>query len=213
GGVATERPAGRFHIHRQVTMVESRFRCDPGGQKPVDEAVVVVAARRVHARVGARLRNDSSPGDRDPVAVEAETGEQCDVLVEPVIAVRSRFCCAVVDDISRSVNEVIPDGAPTPISGACTSNLEGGRGRGEAQTCQRLSIERMNAVHASNMSWKLGGCNRPVRCGPDRGRSASKSVCGAKGNRTPDLLIANETLYQLSYSPFRISAYARTPQQ
>jgi hypothetical protein len=25
---------------------------------------------------------------------------------------------------------------------------------------------------------------------------------GAKGIRTPDLLIANETLYQLSYSPF-----------
>ena len=41
----------------------------------------------------------------------------------------------------------------------------------------------------------------------------TNDVCGAKGNRTPDLLIANETLYQLSYSPFRISAYARTPQQ
>src|SRR5699024_6348118 len=69
------------------------------------------------------------------------------------------------------------------------------------------------AVHASNMSWKLGGCNRAIRWGPDRGRSGPKSVCGAKGNRTPDLLIANETLYQLSYSPWRISAYARTPQQ
>lgn len=26
-------------------------------------------------------------------------------------------------------------------------------------------------------------------------------ICGAKGNRTPDLRIANATLYQLSYSP------------
>ena len=25
--------------------------------------------------------------------------------------------------------------------------------------------------------------------------------CGAKGNRTPDLFVANEALYQLSYSP------------
>src|SRR5699024_10121409 len=41
---------------------------------------------------------------------------------------------------------------------------ESGRGRGEAQTCQRLSIERMNAVHASNMSWKLGGSNTLARC-------------------------------------------------
>jgi hypothetical protein len=177
GGVAGEPPAGRFHSHRQVPVVESRFRRDSGGQKPVDEAVVVVEARRVHARVGARLRDDASPGDREPVAVEAETGEQCDVLVEPMIAVRSRFCCAAVDDISRSVDEVIPDGAPAPISGACSFDLESGRGRGEAQSCQRLSIERMNAVHASNMSWKLGGCNRPA-ASPHRGRSGSKSVCG-----------------------------------
>src|SRR5699024_12368066 len=107
------------------------------------------------SRVGARLRTDSSPGDREPVAVEAETGEQCDALVEPVIAVRSRFCCAAVDDISRSVDEVIPDVAPTPISGACTFDLEGGRGRGEAQSCQRLSIESMNAVAAADRSWVL----------------------------------------------------------
>ncbi len=26
-------------------------------------------------------------------------------------------------------------------------------------------------------------------------------ICGGKGIRTPDLLIANETLYQLSYTP------------
>ena len=26
---------------------------------------------------------------------------------------------------------------------------------------------------------------------------------GAEGNRTPDLLIANETLYQLSYDPIQ----------
>ena len=28
-------------------------------------------------------------------------------------------------------------------------------------------------------------------------------LCGAKGNRTPDLLDANETRYQLRYSPLR----------
>src|SRR5699024_11860182 len=52
---------------------------------------------------------------------------------------------------------------------------------------------------------------------PHAGRTGvwigSNDVCGAKGNRTPDLLIANETLYQLSYSPLRFSAYARTPSQ
>src|SRR5437660_2211314 len=28
-----------------------------------------------------------------------------------------------------------------------------------------------------------------------------RKICGGKGIRTPDLLIANETLYQLSYTP------------
>ena len=28
-----------------------------------------------------------------------------------------------------------------------------------------------------------------------------REACGGKGIRTPDLLIANETLYQLSYTP------------
>ena len=30
-------------------------------------------------------------------------------------------------------------------------------------------------------------------------------ICGGKGIRTPDLLIANETLYQLSYTPVYLS--------
>ena len=32
-------------------------------------------------------------------------------------------------------------------------------------------------------------------------RFGSCEICGGKGIRTPDLLIANETLYQLSYDP------------
>ena len=31
---------------------------------------------------------------------------------------------------------------------------------------------------------------------------------GAEGNRTPDLLIANETLYQLSYDPIQFTTSA-----
>jgi hypothetical protein len=32
-------------------------------------------------------------------------------------------------------------------------------------------------------------------------RESVPEICGGKGIRTPDLLIANETLYQLSYTP------------
>ena len=36
---------------------------------------------------------------------------------------------------------------------------------------------------------------------PDLTESDQLNLCGAKGNRTPDLLDANETRYQLRYSP------------
>ena len=39
-----------------------------------------------------------------------------------------------------------------------------------------------------------------------RERCLDSSHCGAKENRTPDLFIANETLYQLSYSPVPVPA-------
>ena len=34
-------------------------------------------------------------------------------------------------------------------------------------------------------------------------------ICGGKGIRTPDLLIANETLYQLSYTPGKSQTISR----
>ena len=37
--------------------------------------------------------------------------------------------------------------------------------------------------------------------GPDENVSGPSSFCGAEGIRTPDLLIANETRYQLRHSP------------
>ena len=35
----------------------------------------------------------------------------------------------------------------------------------------------------------------------DRKFASPANICGGKGIRTPGLLIANETLYQLSYTP------------
>ena len=46
----------------------------------------------------------------------------------------------------------------------------------------------------------------PIAVGPQNRNGAGIhrphfNLCGAKGNRTPDLLDANETRYQLRYSP------------
>lgn len=54
---------------------------------------------------------------------------------------------------------------------------------------------------------RLGQAAPPERCGTTRKRErpalsrAFSMLCGAEGNRTPDLLDANETRYQLRYSP------------
>ena len=46
-----------------------------------------------------------------------------------------------------------------------------------------------------------GGLARLRPAGLRRGNFAGGEIGGGKGIRTPGLLIANETLYQLSYTP------------
>jgi hypothetical protein len=47
---------------------------------------------------------------------------------------------------------------------------------------------------------------RGLNAGREDRRIGALSWCGAEGNRTPDLLDANETRYQLRYSPPRCAA-------
>ena len=44
---------------------------------------------------------------------------------------------------------------------------------------------------------------RPSYAKPGDGTKRESTFGGAEGSRTPDLLIANETLYQLSYDPIK----------
>ena len=53
------------------------------------------------------------------------------------------------------------------------------------------------------MSRLPGSILIPLKFNEFRGRE----ICGGKGIRTPDLLIANETLYQLSYTPAMAANY------
>src|SRR5690606_35982945 len=59
--------------------------------------------------------------------------------------------------------------------------------------------------HGAAVARPAGGRVRPVRRRGEAGRSGkdgkSGRVGGAEGNRTPDLLIANEALSHLSYGP------------
>jgi integrase len=60
---------------------------------------------------------------------------------------------------------------------------------------------------AASLAVSVRPASRPCRgCWDTQRRSALMrpellKLCGAKGNRTPDLLDANETRYQLRYSP------------
>jgi hypothetical protein len=46
-------------------------------------------------------------------------------------------------------------------------------------------------------NWKIWIIELQLR----EGLEISRKICGAEGNRTPGLLVANEARYQLRYSP------------
>ncbi len=71
-------------------------------------------------------------------------------------------------------------------------------------------LRRVASLSSDSFCW---GKTRPVelRSHPLRGFKAAFGGFGGKGIRTPGLLIANETLYQLSYTPgkLRLSKHYR----
>jgi hypothetical protein len=70
--------------------------------------------------------------------------------------------------------------------------------------CARADFEASNDF-GDDMDDVCGPLNAAIKSADGgnalEGRPDPLKLCGAKGNRTPDLLDANETRYQLRYSP------------
>ncbi len=98
---------------RQVPVVERRERLDPVLEELVDQVVVEVQSRRVHAT--APVRDDARPGDREPVRVEPELAHQAHVFRVAVVGVARDPAVIAVRDRSRSGRKPVPDALPAAV--------------------------------------------------------------------------------------------------
>ena len=72
-----------------------------------------------------------------------------------------------------------------------------------AINCDSACCNQKNAfsIFCDRTRFSLLDHDRKVPAGRSKSGNQKRSFGGAEGSRTPDLLIANETLYQLSYDP------------
>ena len=66
-----------------------------------------------------------------------------------------------------------------------------------------VEVKSTSGLTIGSLAGVLLKCQIPKALAPRNGWE--KEFGGAEGSRTPDLLIANETLYQLSYTPESLS--------
>ena len=92
-------------------------------------------------------------------------------------------------------------GCADPQSGLCRS----GQIRSRFEECKRKrSLSYTGLPSRSSRRWHATSNEVRLRQGSGaslRSRLTTRAKTGGKGIRTPGLLIANETLYQLSYTP------------
>src|SRR5690606_18363736 len=83
-------------------------------------------------RAGATGLN-ARPRNREAVPVHSQSGDELDVIGGASVAVARGLGCARVDDGAWLIDEVVPDGAATPVGSARTLDLKGRCGRRPAQ--------------------------------------------------------------------------------
>src|SRR5699024_4849111 len=76
---------------------------------------------------------DADPRDREAVPVDAEPGDQVDVIGGAPVAVACRLGIAAVEAGSRAVDGVVPDRAGPAVGGVRSLDLAGRCGGGPAQ--------------------------------------------------------------------------------
>ena len=120
-------PAARVFEHlRRVPVEQRRERRDAGGEQRIDEPVVEVEPRLVHAT--AAVGEDARPRDREAERVEPELAHQLDVVGVPVVEVARDRAGVAVANLAGCRAEAIPDALAAAVLGRCALDLvRGGR--------------------------------------------------------------------------------------
>ena len=107
--------------------IRERMLADGSVEQPVDEPVVVVEPGVVHPVGGPAGRHHARPGDRETVGVDAELGEQRDVLRPAVVAVARDVTGVAAADPAGGVAERVPDARPAAVGVPAALDLVGRR--------------------------------------------------------------------------------------
>lgn len=135
GRVPVEPSALRFDRTGHLPVEESRERDHSGVEQEIDETGVVVESRDFTGSPAVRL--DACPRDGESVAVETEPGGQSHIGLRMPITVARGLRGRPVDDRTRPLEEVVPDGSSGWRCGAGTLDLERRGRRRPAEACGR----------------------------------------------------------------------------
>ena len=92
---------------RRVPVEQRHERVDPVAEELVDEAIVEVEPRRVHAP--AAFGKDPRPGDREPERVQAELVHQADVVAVAMVEVARDIAVVAQAYLAGRRAETVPD--------------------------------------------------------------------------------------------------------
>src|SRR5699024_12295707 len=98
---------------------------DAGGEQLVHQARVVVQTGLVDSPP---VRDHPRPGGREPVGIQAEVADECDVLAIPVVLVTGDRPVLATAHGTRYPAEGVPDGVPPAVLGGSSFHLVGGGG-------------------------------------------------------------------------------------
>src|SRR5262245_41161618 len=178
GGVAPFPPAAILQRLRQVPVIERWERRDVVGDEVVEEPVVEVEALRIWR--AAALRKYPRPRNGEPVRSGGERFHRPHVVSISVIVIVGDVAVVVVADLSRRVRERVPYRRATAILADGAFDLIGGGGGAPEKSCRKSArgFARGGRTVVRTSARRDGGRRRPKGGRTDRGKLASRELCG-----------------------------------
>lgn len=109
---------------RKIPVVERDEGSDASREELVDQVRVELDAELIHRVITTTKRNDTRPGDREAVGLDAVFLEERNILAPEAVRIGGDITVATVQSLARSARELVPNGGTASVSIGGTLNLE-----------------------------------------------------------------------------------------